>query len=396
MSKEEVKYCLENQKNSAGEDVKVLHSFCPYRVCPLGAHVDHQLGLVSGFALDIGTNFDYFATEDGTIEVYSDNFEGDAFGHIDDEYERQYIWADYLFGAVKTLKKSYNISHGLKGVVKGSLLGGGLSSSASVILTYLKALTSINGINLASPELINLAIDEERNYIGVNVGKLDQSCEVYCKKDHLLYLDTKTDSTKLIPIPKNMPAFEIAVIFSGVERKLAGSAYNTRVDECKAASYALKDFAHMEYGKFNDSYLRDVPSGIYQQYKDKLPHTWAKRAAHFYGENERVKKGVRAFQNGNLQEFGRIIFESGRSSIEKYETGSPELKALQEIMEKTEGIYGGRFSGAGFNGCAMAIVDPTKKEQIVKNISSEYLKAFPSLKDQFSIHFCKTADGIGL
>lgn len=396
MSKEEVKYCLENQKNSAGEDVKVLHSFCPYRVCPLGAHVDHQLGLVSGFALDIGTNFDYFATEDGTIEVYSDNFEGDAFGHIDDEYERQYIWADYLFGAVKTLKKSYNISHGLKGVVKGSLLGGGLSSSASVILTYLRALTSINGINLASPELINLAIDEERNYIGVNVGKLDQSCEVYCKKDHLLYLDTKTDSTKLIPIPKNMPAFEIAVIFSGVERKLAGSAYNTRVDECKAASYALKDFAHMEYGKFNDSYLRDVPSGIYQQYKDKLPHTWAKRAAHFYGENERVKKGVRAFQNGNLQEFGRIIFESGRSSIEKYETGSPELKALQEIMEKTEGIYGGRFSGAGFNGCAMAIVDPTKKEQIVKNISSEYLKAFPSLKDQFSIHFCKTADGIGL
>ena len=396
MSKESIKNAIASGKLPDGNPIEIFHSFCPYRVCPLGAHIDHQLGLVTGFALDIGTDFDYFATDDGSIEVYSENFSGDALGDIDEEYERQYIWADYLFGAVKTLKKSYSITKGIKGIVKGSVLGGGLSSSASVILTYLRALSSINGINLASPELINLAIDEERSYIGVNVGKLDQSCEVYCKEGHLLYLDTKTDSTKLIPIPTNMPDFEIAVIFSGVERKLAGSAYNTRVDECKAASYALKDFARLEYGKFADSYLRDVPSGIYRQYKDKLPHTWAKRASHFYGEMDRVKRGVKAFQNGDLAEFGRIVFESGRSSIEKYETGSVELKTLHEIMERTDGIYGGRFSGAGFNGCAMAIVDPSKKDEVKDRIESEYLERFPDLKEHFSIHFCRTADGIGL
>lgn len=396
MSKESVKNAIVGGKLSDGNPVEIFHSFCPYRVCPLGAHVDHQLGLVTGFALDIGTDFDYFATDDGSIEVYSENFSGDALGGVDEEYERQYIWADYLFGAVKTLKKSYSITRGIKGIVRGSVLGGGLSSSASVILTYLRALSSINGINLASPELINLAIDEERSYIGVNVGKLDQSCEVYCKEGHLLYLDTKTDSTKLIPIPKNMPDFEIAVIFSGVERKLAGSAYNTRVDECKAASYALKDFARLEYGKFADSYLRDVPSGIYRQYKDKLPQTWAKRASHFYGEMDRVKRGLKAFQDGDLTEFGRVVFESGRSSIEKYETGSVELKTLHEIMEETDGIYGGRFSGAGFNGCAMAIVDPSKKDEVKDRIESEYLERFPDLKEHFSIHFCRTADGIGL
>ena len=153
---------------------------------------------------------------------------------------------------------------------------------------------------------------------------------------------------------------------------------------------------NLEYGKFADSYLRDVPLGIYKQYKDKLPPTWAKRASHFYGENERVKRGVRAFQSGNLDEFGKIIFESGRSSIEKYETGSPELKALQDIMESTAGIYGGRFSGAGFNGCAMAIVNPEKKDFIKEKITQDYLALFPDLKDSFSIHFCKTADGIGL
>ena len=208
-------------------------------------------------------------------------------------------------------------------------------------------------------------------------------------------MDTKTDSAKLIQIPENMPPFEIAIIFSGVERKLAGSAYNTRVDECKAASYALKDLAHLEYGKFTDSFLRDVPYGIYQQYREQLPPTWAKRAEHFFTENERVKKGVKAFQAGDLVTFGKTIFESGRSSIEKYETGSQELKVLQEIMETTEGIYGGRFSGAGFNGSALAIIDPSKKKAIGIHIRNEYLKRFPGLKDYFSINFCKTADGIG-
>ena len=165
MSKNSVSLLLKNKENDAGEKVEVFHSFCPYRVCPLGAHVDHQLGLVTGFALDIGTNFDYIATDDGSIEVYSENYDGEAVGSIHEENERQYIWADYLFGAINTLKKSYNITKGLKGIVSGFVLGGGLSSSASVILTYLKALARVNDINLASPELINLAIDEERSYI---------------------------------------------------------------------------------------------------------------------------------------------------------------------------------------------------------------------------------------
>lgn len=390
MSKEEVKAELEERRRNGG----ALHFFCPYRVCPLGAHVDHQLGLVTGFALDRGTEFDFFPTDDGEVEAYSDNFAGAALGNLSGEYERQYIWADYLFGAAWALKKSYSLSKGVKGIVRGSLLGGGLSSSASVLLTYIKSLALVNGINLTSLELINLAIDAERNFIGVNVGRLDQTCEVYCKKDNLLFFDTKTGSTRLIPISENMPDFEIAVIFSGVERKLAGSAYNMRVDECKAASYALKAFNHLEYGKFAESYLRDVPYGIFLQNKDKLPENWEKRAEHFYTENERVKKGVKAFEKGDLKAFGKLVFESGRSSIEKYETGSVELKTLHEIMENTDGIYGGRFSGAGFNGCAMAIVEPGKKDSIERKISSEYLKLFPELKGKFSITFCKTADGI--
>lgn len=374
----------------------LYHSFCPYRVCPLGAHVDHQHGLVTGFAIDKGVTFNFSPTEDGSIDVMSVNYSGLAKGLLSEIPERSFTWADFVFGAAVTLRKSYELKRGLSGVVSGSLPVGGLSSSAAVILTYLMAFAKVNDIHLTAPELIKLAIDEERNYIGVNVGKLDQSCEVYCRKDNLLFLDTLDDSSRLLPLPSEMPPFEIAIIFSGMERKLAGSAYNMRVDECKAASYALKGFAHLEYGKFNETFLRDVPQGVYVQYKDRLPENWRKRAEHYYGENERVKRGVECWKKGDLVGFGAQIFASGESSIKKYETGSSELQTLFEIMCDTDGIYGGRFSGAGFNGSSMAIVNPEKKDEIVKHITAEYLKYFPNLKDSFGICFCGTADGIQL
>lgn len=370
--------------------------FTPYRVCPLGAHVDHQLGIVTGFAIDRGVTLQFEATEDGSVELDSRNFPGHISFNIADEPERQYNWGDFAQGAALTLSRKFDLKYGIKGVLEGTLPIGGLSSSASVILTYLNALCQVNDIHITSQEMIKLAIWEERNYIGVNVGKLDQSCEVYCKKDKLLFLDTRDDSCENIPMNPNMPEFEIMIIFSGLERKLAGSAYNMRVDECKSAAYALKAFAGMEYGRYEDTYLRDVPYGIYSEYKDKLPANWELRARHFYDEKQRVKKGVEAWRNGDIRKFGKLMFESGRSSINLYQTGSDELKVLQDIMEATDGIYGGRFSGAGFNGCSMALVNPEKKEAIVSSVTEAYLKRFPNLKDKFSIHFCKTAEGVEL
>ena len=208
-----------------------FHSFCPFRVCPLGAHIDHQGGLVTGFALDKGINFDFSATEDGSIEVRSLNFEGIAKGSVFDSFEKKVSWQDFLFGAVETLKLEYPVKYGIAGVLDGVFLGGGLSSSAAVILTYLRAFCKVNGIILTPPDLVRLAVYEERNFIGVNVGTLDQSCEVYCRKDNLLFLDTLDASSRLLPLNPAMKPFEIAVVVSGVERKLASSAYNTRVDE---------------------------------------------------------------------------------------------------------------------------------------------------------------------
>ena len=370
--------------------------FCPYRICPLGAHVDHQWGRVTGFALNKGITMKFDVEHDGNVEVNSTNFKGTTKFNVKGKLEKSQEWGDYLKGAVASLSRFYELNKGIKGYVAGSLPIGGLSSSAAVIITYIVSLAKANDIKLERSELIKLALWVENEFIGISVGKLDKSCEILCKESNLLYLDTLNDTYKLIPMNENMKPFRVAIIFSGIERSLANSSYNLRVDECKAAAYALKCYSNMEYGKFIETRLRDVPREIFEEHKDMLPRNWYKRALHFYDENDRVKKGIEAWKNGNIEEFGKLIFESGYSSIHNYEAGSDELRVLYDIMKNTDGIYGGRFSGAGFKGCCMALIEPGKEESIEKYVREEYLKRFPMLENKFSVHFCEISNGVNL
>lgn len=372
-------------------------AFCPYRVCPMGAHSDHQFGKITGLAIDKGVKVVYGPKKNGVVEVHSLQFPTRAQWHVS-QVDPHPVgdWADYLRGATWALSKNHFLRTGICCVIEGTMPIGGLSSSAAVIIAFLSALCRLNGISLTQREMIDTALAAEKDYVGVNVGKLDQSCEVFGKKDHLLYLDTRDDSYELIPTHPAMKPYEIAIFFSGVERSLAGSKFNMRVDELKAAAYAMMAYAGMEYGKFEEARLRNVPREVFEQYKDRLPETWRKRATHFYTEFERVEQGAEAWRRGDLETYGRLCFESGWSSIHNYETGSEELKALYEIMQTTDGIYGGRFSGAGFKGCCMALIDPAYKESIQERVTREYLKHFPGLSEKFSVHFCHSADGVEL
>lgn len=371
--------------------------FTPYRICPIGAHSDHQLGKITGFAIDKGIHIAYGPKENGVIEIQSIQFDKRAQWHVQaTPAEKQNDWADHLRGATIALNKRYPLRRGLCAVVDGELPIGGLSSSAAVIITFLSALCKMNGITLTPNELITISKEAENEYVGVSCGKLDQSCEVYCRKDNLLYMDLRDDSYELIPQHPDMKPYKIAIFFSGLERSLAGSAFNMRVDECRSAAYALKAYAGMEYGKFEETNLRDVPYEVYLEHKDKLPENWKKRAEHWYSEFFRVQQAAEAWRRGDIEEFGRLSFESGKSSIYNWETGSPELKTLYDIMTKTDGIYGGRFSGAGFKGCCMALINPDYEDSIIETVTREYLKVFPHLEGKYSVHICSSADGVNL
>lgn len=386
--------CEERFKEIYGRDAVDI-AFCPYRICPIGAHSDHNLGKITGLAIDKGIHIAYAPKQNGVVEMASLQFPKRAQWHIASvPNQKQDDWADYLRGATWALNKKAKLNVGLCGVIEGSLPIGGLSSSAAVIISFLTALCKVNDIRLNQQEIIDVAYDAELNYVGVSVGKLDQSCEVLSKKNRLLYLDTLDGKYELIPQPATMKPYKIAIFFSGLEHSLAGSKFNMRVDELRSGVYALQAFAGMEYGKFKEANARNVPREVYMKYKNRLPEPWARRCEHWYTEFERVKKGAEAWRRGDIETYGRLSFESGWSSIYNWESGAPEQIRLYEIMTQTEGIYGGRFSGAGFKGCCMALIDPAYEESVSREVTEKYLAAYPEMKGKYEVFICDSADGV--
>lgn len=370
------------------------HIFSPYRVCPLGAHVDHQHGLVTGFAFDKGVDLLFNVADDGTVSLSSQTFDGDVeFDITRPSQMKEGNWGDYARGAKYALKKRFELKRGIQGVIKGSLPIGGLSSSAAVLIAYVMAFAKANDITLTPMEVVKIASEAEREYIGLNNGILDQACIALSEKDALLFLDTDSEQYRIIRRNPRMPEFDLAIIFSGLTRSLVNSDYNLRVAECKTAAWNMMAYTGMPLRTLDKTFLRDIPKETYDLTREKMPPRFARRAEHFYSEYKRVRKGVTAWETGNLALFGQLSFESCQSSIKNYECGSEELIAIYNIMRQTDGIYGGRFSGAGFKGACIALTDPAKRDEIRERITEEYLRMFPEYAETFEIHFCKTDNG---
>lgn len=370
------------------------HIFSPYRVCPLGAHVDHQHGLVTGFAIDKGVDLTFDVRDDSAVNLRSETFDGDvSFDIAMPTLVKQGNWGDYARGAKFALQKRFQLAKGIDGVIKGSLPVGGLSSSAAVLIAYVMAFAKANSITLAPFEVMKIASEAEREYIGLNNGLLDQACIALGKKDHLLMLDCESNEYRLIPKHPNMPPFELGIFFSGLTRSLVSSDYNLRVAECKTSAWIVQAYENIPLKAQEKTFLRDISESMFKRHRDEMPPRFARRAEHFFGEHKRVREGISAWETGNLEWFGSLSKASCESSIHSYECGSPELIAIYEAMLTTEGIYGGRFSGAGFKGACIALVDPSKKENIEKEITEKYLSKYPQYKDSFRVCFCKSDDG---
>ena len=391
------------------------HIFSPYRVCPLGAHVDHQHGLVTGFAIDKGVDlwFDVTNTNrtnntnkwsDGHVHLESRTFEGVVDFDIDAPSQvRERHWGDYARGAKYALRKRFALKRGITGVIQGSLPVGGLSSSAAVLIAYVMAFAKANYIELQPFEVVKIASEAEREYIGLNNGLLDQACIALGRKDELLFLDCDTNEYRHIKfggsngsLPKQgglEGLFEIGIFFSGLTRSLVNSDYHLRVYECKTAAWNMLAYTDQPLKTFDKTFLRDIPKATFDKTRIAMPARFARRAEHFYSEYRRVRQGVTAWETGNMKLFGKLSFDSCESSIHNYECGSPELIAIYEIMRQLPGVYGGRFSGAGFKGACIALVDPAYKEEIEKELTEKYLEQFPEYEKTFQVFWVRPDDG---
>lgn len=366
----------------------------PLRICPLGAHVDHQHGYVTGMALEASIYFMYAPDSEGYIRVQSLDFPDEEYFHLNHVPDMiPGYWGNYLRGAVLSLSRQYKLRKGIQGVIRGKHPIGGLSSSAAVLTAYLMALAEVNDIVPSKEELIRLSHWVETDFIGLNNGILDQSANILSKEDHLMVMDCRSEQYELVPKHPHMPPYEVIIVYSGISTALMGTDYNNRVDECKVAAWILQELDSGKVSSLKQVRLRDIEPSLYETLKEKLPGRFRRRAEHFFTENQRVLAGVQHWREGDLAKFGSLMFQSGESSIRNYECGCPELITIFEILSTTDGVYGARFSGAGYRGCCIGLVDPSRKEAIKERIEALYPERHPRYKDVFKVYFSKTGDG---
>jgi galacturonokinase len=366
----------------------------PYRVCPLGAHVDHQLGPVTAMAIDRGVYLAYAPSGSGEVVVSSLDFPGVVrFGLGDVPGRHGDDWGNFPRGAARALSGRYPLGRGLVGVTAGRLHGGGVSSSAAVGVAFLLALEDVNGLRVPAAENIELARRIETDYLGLRIGILDPAAILLSRRGHLTRIDCRTAAHGLIPAAPGLPPWRVLLAFSGLRRALVGTDYNRRVAECAEAARTLLAALGREGG---DPVLGDVAPDEYLAYRYLLRGAPARRAAHFFSEVERVRRGVEAWRSGDLAGFGALMTASGASSIHNYECGSPPLIDLYQTLIATEGVHGARFSGAGFRGCCVALVDSRAVDQAADRVGSIYRRMHPDLADHALIMACDSDDGAAL
>jgi galacturonokinase len=370
----------------------VRHIFAPYRICPLGAHIDHQLGLVTAMAIDRGVLFSYAPAATREVRLRSINFAGEARFDLDASgTARSGDWGNYARGAVQALTQAgYALDQGLVGIIAGPWSEGGLGSSAAVGVAYLLALETVNRLRVSADENIRLDQAIERGFLGLRNGILDQSGILLSRKDHLTFIDCATGEHQLVPAAKAMPSWCILLAFSGLQKSLAGTDYNRRVAECAAAARIILESA----GRRDEQpLLGRIRPAEYEQFKGRLPAPLDRRAEHFFAEVDRVQQGIGAWAKGDLHEFGRLITASGESSICLYECGAPPLIDLYQIMVQCPGVYGARFSGAGFRGCCVALVEQSCALPAAAEIRAAYAARQPELAANAAVAVCRSDDG---
>ncbi|KAG9449290.1 hypothetical protein H6P81_009255 [Aristolochia fimbriata] len=405
------------------QHVRVVVS--PYRICPLGAHIDHQGGTVLAMTINKGILLGFIPSSSPQVFLRSGQFEGEVRLRVDEvqspretiktngevhangstEALQECKWGNYARGALYALRRGgYHLTQGMVGFLCGSegLDSSGLSSSAAVGVAYLLALEAANNLTISPTENIELDRLIENEYLGLRNGILDQSAVLLSSYGYLTCMNCKTKEYELVQAPglaknqelRRQEQYKVLLAFSGLKQSLTTNpGYNSRVSECQEAARLLLQASGNEK---LEPLLCNVEPDIYEAYKSNLDSKLARRAEHYFSENKRVSEGLKAWSSGRLEDLGRLITASGLSSIQNYECGSEPLIQLYEVLLKAPGVYGARFSGAGFRGCCLAIVKASDAEEAASFVREEYRKVQPKLASQLNqnaaVLICEAGD----
>lgn len=342
--------------------------FAPGRVNLIGEHTDYNNGFVLPCAISNGTYLAIRPSETNCHSFHSANREYYAQVPVDEYYRKiDDKWINYPLGVIQAFQERAFKVPATDFYYHGDIPdSAGLSSSASIEMVTAYALNDLYGSEFQKIDLVHLSKAAENQFVGVNCGIMDQFAVGMGKKDHALFLNCGTLSHNLVPL--NLRPYCLVIMNTNKPRVLAGSKYNERVAECNAAVSQLKEMTGItSLGQMN---IEDFEMHHFAISDENVK----KRARHVISENRRVLEAVKALWNGNLHHFGQLMKESHESLRDDYEVTGFELDSIVEASLGQSGVIGARMTGAGFGGCAIALVHEDTMEDFIKETRNIYKK----------------------
>ncbi|MDB5288195.1 MAG: galK [Mucilaginibacter sp.] len=340
--------------------------FSPGRVNLIGEHIDYNGGLVMPCAITFGTYLLVAPNNDKVFRFKSINFTDTAEITLQQNYVKQGTeWYNYPIGVIAYFVQHGKELQGLDMLYYGDIpISSGLSSSASIEVVTAFALNDLFNSGFSKLELVKLSKWVENSFIGLNSGIMDQFSVAFGEKDKALMLNC--DTLEYQAVNSNLNDYVLAIINTNKPRRLAESKYNERVQECKTALTALKQ-------ELDINYLCDIDTKTFNEYSHLITNEIVlNRAQHVIAENDRVKLAAVALSNNNLQEFGRLMYASHDSLRDLYEVSGIELDAIVEYAKTDSSVAGARMTGAGFGGCAIALVKGDQYDNFSKAVTEYY------------------------
>jgi galactokinase len=330
----------------------------PGRVNLIGEHTDYHQGFVLPSVIPQRTRVHLVARSDRKVRASSGEIGGDVAEFVIGAETVTHTWLDYIQGVTHALRDLTSTLPGFDLRVESDIpLGSGLSSSAALEVSLLRALRQLYDLHFDDVQLARIAQRAETEFVGAPVGIMDQ---MVCSLGHpreALFLDTRTLSYDRVPLP---PAAELVVINSGIRHQHAGGAYVIRRRESFEAAAML-----------GVSFLRDVTTEQLSRLAT-LPHTLRRRARHIVTENQRVLETVTALAAGDLVSVGALWYASHESMRVDYEISTPEIDLLVESAKADADVYGARLTGGGFGGSVLMLAKAGSGAAVASRILHRY------------------------
>ncbi len=322
----------------------------PGRVNLIGEHTDYNDGFVLPMAIARYAVAAFRPRSDGVLRAHSLAFGETAEADIASlAPPGGHGWFAYLAGVAWAFRSEGPPVGGVDMVVDGDVpIGAGLSSSAAVELATARALAAASGAAWDPVRMAKLGQKAENAYVGMNCGIMDQFASAACEEDSALLLDCRSLETRPVPVPA---AAAVVVMDTGARRSLAASAYNERRAACERVA------AEIARAKPGVRALRDASPADLDAARPRLDPLDAKRASHVVAEIARPAALAEAFLQGDLARAGRLMNDSHASLRDLYEVSCEELDSITELARRQPSCHGARMTGAGFGGCAVALVD---------------------------------------